>query len=189
MNVESHEPFLAAIRADRETDAPRLAYADWLEARGDGWCTWRAELIRVGCRIASLGESPEDAETRATLVDRHYELTRDDRGRLVGCTPRGLVVGTGFGFESWHRGFIDPDGYYQTEADFDASNPFLTARIARFALMFFDVGEDYFESLAVIAREDLTALPGRVRDYESVMESRGMPAPGSPGYRIIYGGD
>jgi uncharacterized protein (TIGR02996 family) len=37
-----HQPFLDAIQADPDSDAPRLAYADWLAERGDAW----SEVIR-----------------------------------------------------------------------------------------------------------------------------------------------
>lgn len=42
-------PFLQAILADHSADGPRLAYADWLEAEGQGA---RAEAVRLGTRLA-----------------------------------------------------------------------------------------------------------------------------------------
>jgi uncharacterized protein (TIGR02996 family) len=48
--VKSEAPFLAAIRADRDEDQPRLAFADWLEEQGDP----RAEFIRTQCELARL---------------------------------------------------------------------------------------------------------------------------------------
>src|SRR5262249_60458262 len=44
------EAFLRAIRDSRDDDAPRLAYADWLEERGDP----RGEFIRVQCELARI---------------------------------------------------------------------------------------------------------------------------------------
>lgn len=66
--MDSHTPFLAAIRAAPDDDAPRLVYADWLTENGE---EERGELIRVQCRLAELPEPP----TR--LLCR--ELRRTDR--------------------------------------------------------------------------------------------------------------
>ncbi|MFO0961226.1 MAG: TIGR02996 domain-containing protein, partial [Isosphaeraceae bacterium] len=43
--------FLAAILDDPESTAPRLAFADWLEARGEAG---RAEWIRASCAFAGV---------------------------------------------------------------------------------------------------------------------------------------
>src|SRR5438874_635206 len=43
--------FLSSILADREDDAPRLVFSDWLEENGD---VERAELIRAQCELARL---------------------------------------------------------------------------------------------------------------------------------------
>ena len=53
---------LNAIAADREADAPRLIYADWLEDQGDP----RGELVRAQCELERLPET----------CLRHWELTR-----------------------------------------------------------------------------------------------------------------
>lgn len=44
--MTDHEAFLAAIKANRDDDAPRLVYADWLQEHGE---PERAELIRLQC--------------------------------------------------------------------------------------------------------------------------------------------
>jgi uncharacterized protein (TIGR02996 family) len=64
--------WLAAIGEDDEGDGPRLAFADWLEERGD---QDRAEFIRVQCALASLPEAdpqrPGLARRERALLDRH----------------------------------------------------------------------------------------------------------------------
>jgi uncharacterized protein (TIGR02996 family) len=47
----SDEPFLRAILANPEDDAPWLIYADWLEERGDP----RTALYRNRCLTNSVG--------------------------------------------------------------------------------------------------------------------------------------
>ncbi len=62
--MKLHQPFWDAIRAEPDSDVPRLAYADWLEQRGDPW----AEVVRIQCRYAD--------------GDRPYNLPWDTRVRL-----------------------------------------------------------------------------------------------------------
>ncbi len=61
--MASEEAFLCAIRETPDVDAPRLAYADWLEGRGD---LGRAEFIRVQCQRAQL--SDDDPRTQELLA-------------------------------------------------------------------------------------------------------------------------
>src|SRR5438477_12296826 len=63
--------FLMAILADPDADAPRLAYADWLEEDGDAD---RAEFIRVQCALASM---PENERAFHPLRPREAELLRE----------------------------------------------------------------------------------------------------------------
>ena len=61
----NHIDFLQAIRADPDSDAPRLIYADWLEEQGD---SERAEFIRLQCQIDNLSAADPvrlDAKVRA----------------------------------------------------------------------------------------------------------------------------
>jgi uncharacterized protein (TIGR02996 family) len=60
--------FLRAIIADPDADAPRLAYADWLDECGDAG---RAEFIRVQCALAAL---PEDERELHQLTEREKAL-------------------------------------------------------------------------------------------------------------------
>jgi uncharacterized protein (TIGR02996 family) len=66
--------FLAAITADPDADGPRLAYADWLDERGDAA---RAEFIRVQCALAKVDEDNRDihplAARERALLKRHRE--------------------------------------------------------------------------------------------------------------------
>ncbi len=82
-------PFLAAIRAAPDDDAPRLIYADWLDEHGE---PERAELIRVQCELARR----ESAELRK----REAELLAEHRVAFAGPLA---APGLGFRFE---RGFV-----------------------------------------------------------------------------------
>jgi uncharacterized protein (TIGR02996 family) len=91
--MELHQPFLDAIRAEPESDAPRLAYADWLGQREDPW----AEVIRIQCRYAECDLSCElPWETRVRLEEllqthRHrWDRGADDLGVKV-WFRRGMV--------------------------------------------------------------------------------------------------
>jgi uncharacterized protein (TIGR02996 family) len=64
--------FLQAILADPDADAPRLAYADWLEEADDAA---RAEFIRVQCALAALPKGERKfhplREREDALLDQH----------------------------------------------------------------------------------------------------------------------
>jgi uncharacterized protein (TIGR02996 family) len=64
-------PFIDAILANPDDDAPRLVYADYLDERGDDSDRARAEFIRVSCEVERV--APEDAR-RAALERRQDEL-------------------------------------------------------------------------------------------------------------------
>lgn len=93
--MKLHQPFQDAIRADPESDAPRLAYADWLDQRGAPW----ADVIRIQCRYAD-GEWPYNLpwETRVRfeeLMQAHqhqWDRGADDLGVKV-WFQRGMVEG------------------------------------------------------------------------------------------------
>jgi type IV pilus assembly protein PilB len=86
--------FLSAILAEPGDDLPRLAYADWLEEKGDP----RGEFIHVQCRLARLGESdphhPRLKEREQELLDS-YEA--DWLGELAPLAKR----------STFRRGFLD----------------------------------------------------------------------------------
>jgi uncharacterized protein (TIGR02996 family) len=62
-------PFLAAIRAAPDDDAPRLIYADWLDEHGQ---PERAEFIRVQCELARH-DSPTLRQREAELQAEHHD--------------------------------------------------------------------------------------------------------------------
>ena len=71
---------LAAIWANPADDAPRLAYADWLDDRGDAD---RAEFVRVQIAIAR-SPVPDDAlkNREKVLLDAHRDEWLGDRANL-----------------------------------------------------------------------------------------------------------
>lgn len=61
-------PFLFAILARPADDMPRLAYADWLDERGD---TALAEFVRLQCKLAALGpHATRDVDPERTAAER-----------------------------------------------------------------------------------------------------------------------
>ena len=68
------DEFLRAITADADADAPRLAFADWLDESGDAA---RAEFIRVQCALAALPRGVSDyhplRERERALLEQHGE--------------------------------------------------------------------------------------------------------------------
>jgi uncharacterized protein (TIGR02996 family) len=72
--MPTEEAFIAAVLADPENDAPRLIYSDWLDEQGRGE---RAELIRVQCELARLGNPMSEAE------DSRYDILRRQEAELL----------------------------------------------------------------------------------------------------------
>lgn len=89
--------FLAAIQAEPRDDTPRLAYADWLEERGDPL----GEFIRLQCEAArQSGDTPEFKYTprERLFISKH-------RNKWLGKRPRrGIYLGDGLEFAGFHRG-------------------------------------------------------------------------------------
>jgi uncharacterized protein (TIGR02996 family) len=56
------DPFIRAMLADPDNDAPRLIYADWLEECGDP----RGEYLRLECHLATL--SQDDPQLDPLLI-------------------------------------------------------------------------------------------------------------------------
>ena len=86
-------PFIAAIRAAPDDDAPRLVYADWLDEHGD---SPRAEFIRVQCELARR-ESADLRVREAELFRRHHDAFAADLAApgLQFWFERGFIVGFG----------------------------------------------------------------------------------------------
>lgn len=91
------DAFLREIIATPDDDGPRLVYADWLEERGDP----RAELIRVQCEEARLG----DCARRAKLRSRAKQLlTAHGKEWTASLDADG---GSEFRDPEYHRGFVE----------------------------------------------------------------------------------
>jgi uncharacterized protein (TIGR02996 family) len=88
--------FLQAIYDAPADDAPRLAWADWLEGQGQAE---RAEFIHLQLRLARLPADDPQREALAAREQKLYYQHRDEWAaplRKLGCTPwfkRGLVAG------------------------------------------------------------------------------------------------
>jgi uncharacterized protein (TIGR02996 family) len=89
--------YLESVCAQPDDDAPRLAYANWLESRDDHD---RAEFIRLQCELARL---EPDHLARFSMADRERELLRlhdaewrsglpDLKGIVWGRFVRGFVA-------------------------------------------------------------------------------------------------
>jgi uncharacterized protein (TIGR02996 family) len=89
---------LRAVFAHPEDDAPRLAYADWLDESGGE--PERAALIRVQCELARL---PADDQRADDLRGQEVKLLRGRKLRWRAGLPRfrGVVFG------DFARGFVD----------------------------------------------------------------------------------
>ena len=72
------EPFLRAISAAPDDDAPRLVYADWLDEHGQ---PDRAEFVRLQVRLRHL---PAHDPSRTELTSREQQLRN-------ACTPYWLA--------------------------------------------------------------------------------------------------
>jgi uncharacterized protein (TIGR02996 family) len=60
------DSFLWAISENPDDDAPRLAFAVWLQEHGDP----RGEFIRVQCELAKIGKDAPSAPGRQDLESR-----------------------------------------------------------------------------------------------------------------------
>jgi uncharacterized protein (TIGR02996 family) len=93
--MTSEATFLQAIYDAPADDAPRLAWADWLESQGQAE---RAEFIRLQIRLAPLRAYDPEREAPAAREQQLYYQHRDEWAaplRRLGCTPwfkRGLVA-------------------------------------------------------------------------------------------------
>ena len=93
--MADHQPFLQAILANPNDDAPRLIYADWLEEQGD---TARAEFIRVQCELATM---PKEHPDRKLLVQRELELRKRKHNPWMRQARKNLTGG------EFARGFLE----------------------------------------------------------------------------------
>jgi uncharacterized protein (TIGR02996 family) len=100
LTAEDHD-FLRQILASPDDDAPRLAYADWLEQQGE---RDRAELIR--CQIAAVRLAPEDPR-RGSAIERANQLLLAHEAEWLQLPPELAEVGRVCcferGFPTWAR--------------------------------------------------------------------------------------
>jgi uncharacterized protein (TIGR02996 family) len=103
MNTVEDAAFLAAIRADADDETARLAYADWLEERGDP----DGELVRLVCQLRREWFADGPAWRRLEqLGGRRQKLigSLDERSqRLLACDYAERVLPLIEGRLSWHR--------------------------------------------------------------------------------------
>src|SRR3954470_22336744 len=88
--MDDEPALLAAIEARPGDDAPRLAYADWLDEHAadlpdPAAARVRAEFIRVQCEVKKVEELPGDQQRpHVRLWRRQQELLDHHRRDLLG---------------------------------------------------------------------------------------------------------
>jgi uncharacterized protein (TIGR02996 family) len=106
----SRSDFYRAILANRQDDAPRLVYADWLQENGE---EERAEFIRIQIAAARSidGETHAFAARIHELLcenDNAYRWGTEDLQHILGGQPEVLdaALATLSGHEQFERGFL-----------------------------------------------------------------------------------
>jgi uncharacterized protein (TIGR02996 family) len=148
----NHAAFLEAVIARPEDDAPRLAYADWLE-ENDGPA--RAEFIRLQCARARLPWW----EPRARLLEARAGKLLAARGEEWAAPVRGLVARWGF-----RRGFVEEvtlpaAAFAERGAEVFRLAPVLHARLTH-------LHSAYSSVLHAVPLEALTGLLARLRSLD-----------------------
>jgi uncharacterized protein (TIGR02996 family) len=105
------EPFLQAIVASPEDDAPRLIYADWLEERGDP----RGEFIRTQVALARMGM---DDQRWGRFMGRQSALLDEHRAAWLGESWNEALGGVRFRRGFVHEVAIHPRLLHQAAEDF-----------------------------------------------------------------------
>jgi uncharacterized protein (TIGR02996 family) len=118
--MKDEAPFLRAIRAEPDDDAPRLIYADWLDEHGQ---SEHAEFIRFQCALA---EMRLDDPRRLELVERERQFVPENWLPPLPSVPREW---------SFHRGFLDRVTYRAVDFLRDAEGVFQAAPIRHLRLM------------------------------------------------------
>lgn len=75
--------FLRAIAEEPDDDACRLVFADWLEERGD----WRAEFLRVDCRLKDMAEGEDGHAELKALWDGLWSRLSPGWRTVLGRSP------------------------------------------------------------------------------------------------------
>jgi uncharacterized protein (TIGR02996 family) len=89
---EAEKAFLDVIRERPDDDTPRLAYADWLNERGDP----RGEFIRLQCELAKAPQNPRRAEMAAREGELLRAHQREWEKPLRDLGARGIIFDRGF---------------------------------------------------------------------------------------------
>ncbi len=142
---EPNPKLYQAVLDAPEDDAPRLAYAGWLEANGD---RDRARFIRAGCRLA-----------RASSADpEHLRLQHESDELLMRHRKRWLYGRADTALEVWRfeRGFPEHVVFSSADAFLEQHPDIFHFRVQR-------VG---FSSLRAFARLAASKLPGAVRELD-----------------------
>jgi uncharacterized protein (TIGR02996 family) len=125
--------FVTAICAEPDDDTPRLAYADWLEERGDAGDLAQSEFIHVQIELA--GDVP--AERRRVLRRRERELLAANEA----AWRTGLPALDGIQWEDFQRGFLtgvrarSVPMFFHHAAAFSAAAPIQAVRFAGLSLV------------------------------------------------------
>jgi uncharacterized protein (TIGR02996 family) len=87
---DKEDPFIKAILATPEDEAPRLIYSDWLDEHDDP----RAEYLRIDCALAKMSQDdPRFDELVVRFRVLHFQIDRAwrtavARTRIENCAPR-----------------------------------------------------------------------------------------------------
>jgi uncharacterized protein (TIGR02996 family) len=87
---DKEDPFIKAILAAPEDEAPRLIYSDWLDEHDD----IRAEYLRIDCALAKLSQDdPRFDELVVRFRELHFQVDRAwrtavARTKIENCVPR-----------------------------------------------------------------------------------------------------
>lgn len=156
------DAFLLAILDDPADDFPRLAYADWLEERGDP----RGEFIHVQCLLAAM---PADDPGRPPLQQRERELL--DRHQAEWLAALGPPACRGV----FRRGFLDEVTISAAAYLADGPvRPAATVRRLEVDLTGFDVPAEVIEFVPESVARENVALPIGFRGRTLVLA---MPEP------------
>jgi uncharacterized protein (TIGR02996 family) len=98
------EALLRAVCERPEDDAPRLRYAECLEATGDPNDALRAEFIRVQCELARLEVSDDrwlELQERKAAFDAYCDRWADELPKLDGVRWNAIDFRRGFVWDVW----------------------------------------------------------------------------------------
>jgi uncharacterized protein (TIGR02996 family) len=110
------DAFLRAVCERPEDDAPRLRYAECLEATGNPDDALRAEFIRVQCELANPNLSDErwsQIHKRKDALEANCDRWADELPKLDGVRWNSIDFPRGFAWDVWCD---DADGFRRNAA-------------------------------------------------------------------------